>query len=75
MGTKARVTVTIDRTIKSGLEEIGGRYGLKLSQVLERAAGYYLSEIRDFEIAKSRLENPHGEWIDADEARRRVLED
>ena len=67
---KNRISISISKDVQSRLEEIGEQYGLKISHMLERAARYYLADIEDLEIAYWRYENPKGERISGEEAKR-----
>lgn len=67
---KNRISISISKDVQKRLEEIGEQYGLKISNMLERAARYYLADIEDFEIAYWRYENPKGERISGEEAKR-----
>lgn len=58
---KSRVTISINAEVRERLLKIGSQYGLKLSNMLERAARYYLAEFEDLEEAlyRSKHEEEH----------------
>ena len=58
---KSKVTISISHDVRKRLIEAGQEYGLKLSNMIERAARYYLAEIEDLEIAMWRTKNSEGE--------------
>ena len=51
---KNRVTISISEDVQKRLEKVGSLYGLKLSNMLERSARFYLEEIEDLETALQR---------------------
>lgn len=67
---KDRVAISISHETKNKLEKIGEQYGLKLSNMVERAARYYIEEIEDIELAHYRYTHPEGERIGGEEAKR-----
>lgn len=71
---KARLTITIKENVRDELMKIGNQNGLKISNMIERAAEYYLADRKSLEIAKRRAEDPKGVYIDAEEAERLVME-
>jgi len=66
---KRKVSVSLSDEAIKGLERIGVQYGLKLSNMLERAARYYLEEYEDIEIAYQRSKSGE-ETLSAEEARK-----
>lgn len=67
---KNRVTISMSNDVKCKLEKIGQQYGLKLSDMVERAARYYIEEMEDLEIAQYRYTHPEGERISGEEVKR-----
>ncbi|MFC1725589.1 hypothetical protein ACFL4T_08170 [candidate division KSB1 bacterium] len=55
--SKNRVTISISGDVQERLEKVGSLYGLKLSNMLERSARFYLEEIEDMEIALHRTKH------------------
>ena len=61
MSSKNKVTISISKDVYDRLTGIGMQYGLKISNMLERSARYYLAEFEDLEEAlhRSRNEKEH----------------
>ena len=68
--TKTKVTISISDEVRKKLEKIGEQYGLKLSNMIERAARYYISDFEDMEIAHFRYTHPEGERISGEDVKR-----
>ena len=71
-GVKSKVTISISGDVQAKMIAIGKEYGLKLSNMLERAARYYLAEIEDLETAQLRAENPEGTMMTHAEVRQSI---
>ena len=67
--TKNKVTISISSEVRKKLEKIGEQYGLKLSNMIERAARYYLADIEDIEIAHFRYTHPEGEPLSGEDVK------
>jgi predicted DNA-binding protein len=70
---KTKISISIDRNVQKRLANIGEQYGLKLSNMIERAVRYYLEEMEDVELALERLNNPEGRAIPHDEFRKTLM--
>ncbi len=71
---KRKVAISINEAVHKRLMDIGEQYGLNFSNMIERAARYYLAEIEDLEIAMWRDQNREGEPMTHDEFRKTLMD-
>lgn len=71
---KRKVAISISGAVHERLMDIGAQYGLNFSNMIERAARYYLAEIEDLEIAMWRDQNREGEPMTHDKFRKTLMD-
>lgn len=72
MKTKMKVSLSIDKDVKHKISNIGEKYGMNLSNIVERAVRYYID---DFELDLADNKDAHESYISTGDENRISLED